>query len=397
MSCSEWNTVKLKDICDYRTGKLNSNAARENGKYPFFTCAPEPYKINSYSFDQDAIILAGNNANGKFHINRFNGKFDAYQRTYVMQSKEPNEVDNTYLYYYLSLQLNYLKEISVGSATRFLTKSILDEIEIKYPNYEEMKSIGNILSSLDDKIELNNEMNKTLEEMAQSIFKRWFVDFQFPNEDGQPYKSSGGEMVESELGMIPKGWEVKTIGDIGNVITGKTPSSKIDGCFGNEYKFITPRDIDNSVFILNTERELSSIGLEQLKRNIVPKNSIGVSCIGSNLGEVYITGEHSVTNQQINTVVLNNITIYPYVYIYLKNMKEDFLNMSSGSAVPIINKTSFSKINILIPDNNLLQKYVQATTCYFDRIKENLKEIENLTKLRDTLLPKLMNGEIKIK
>ena len=78
-------------------------------------------------------------------------------------------------------------------------------------------------------------------------------------------------------------------------------------------------------------------------------------------------------------------------------MKEDFFNMSSGSAVPIINKTSFSKINILIPDNNLLQKYVQATTCYFNRIKENIKEIEHLTKLRDTLLPMIMNGEIKIK
>lgn len=283
-----------------------------------------------------------------------------------------------------------------GSTRAYIGITAQGKLPIIVPPLKEQEKIVDILSSLDNKIELNNEMNKTLEEMAQSIFKRWFVDFEFPNEDGQPYKSSGGEMVKSELGMIPKGWEVKTIGDIGNVITGKTPSSKIDGCFGNEYKFITPRDIDNSVFILNTERELSSIGLEKLKRNIVPKNSIGVSCIGSNLGEVYITGEDSVTNQQINTVVLNDITIYPYVYIYLKNMKEDFLNMSSGSAVPIINKTSFSKINILIPDNNLLQKYVQATTCYFDRIKENMKEIESLTILRDSLLPKLMSGEMSM-
>ena len=396
MSCNEWKTVKLKDICDYKTGRLNSNAADENGIYPFFTCSPEPYRINSYSFDQDAIILAGNNANGKFHINYYNGKFDAYQRTYIMKTKDEDKVDNIYLYYYLSLQLNYLREISVGSATRFLTKTILDDIDIKYPAYSQMKSIGKILRTLDDKIELNNEMNKTLEEMAQSLFKRWFVDFEFPNEDGEPYKSSGGEIVDSELGMIPKGWEVKCLGDIGNVITGKTPSAKIEGSYGDECNFITPRDITNSPIIIDTERKLSSIGINNLKKNLVSKNSIGVSCIGSNLGEVYITGENSITNQQINTVVLDKGHIHPYVYIYLKNMKDEFLNMAGGSAVPIINKTTFSGINILMPDMYILNKFVQSTTCYFERIEENLRENESLIELRDSLLPKLMSGEIDL-
>ena len=239
-------------------------------------------------------------------------------------------------------------------------------------------------------------MNKTLEEMAQCIFKRWFVEFEFPNEDGEPYKSSGGEMVDSELGMIPKGWEVQCIGDIGNVITGKTPSAKVEGSYGDECNFITPRDITDSPIILNTERKLSSIGINNLKKNLVCKNSIGVSCIGSNLGEVYITGENSITNQQINTVVLDESHIYPYVYIYLKNMKNEFLNMAGGSAVPIINKTSFSEINILMPDMYILNKFVQSTTCYFERIEENLKENESLIALRDSLFPKLMSGEIDI-
>ena len=309
---------------------------------------------------------------------------------------DSNKCNYKFLYYSLLYNRESIINLANGAAQQNLSVGVIGDYEINLPSLEEQEKIANILSSLDDKIELNNEMNKTLEEMAQSIFKRWFVDFEFLSDDGQPYKSSGGEMVDSELGMIPKGWEVQCIGDIGNVITGKTPSAKVEGSYGDECNFITPRDITDSPIILNTERKLSSIGINNLKKNLVCKNSIGVSCIGSNLGEVYITGENSITNQQINTVVLDESHIYPYVYIYLKNMKNEFLNMAGGSAVPIINKTSFSEINILMPDMYILNKFVQSTTCYFERIEENLKENESLIALRDSLFPKLMSGEIDI-
>src|SRR5699024_8577850 len=115
-----------------------------------------------------------------------------------------------YLYQLLKspLMKNQYKSMSTGTAQPQLPIKDIKKLELIVPPLEEQEKIANILSSLDDKIELNNDMNKTLEEMAQSIFKRWFVDFEFPNEDGEPYKSSGGEMVDSELGMIPKGWEV---------------------------------------------------------------------------------------------------------------------------------------------------------------------------------------------
>ncbi|MFQ9979755.1 restriction endonuclease subunit S [Clostridium cadaveris] len=423
MSCNEWKTVKLGDVADVLSGyafktkdfieegvpvvKIKNiippNIDINDTQYVSNEMYEEKIKY-ALNYNDILISMTGSNVNqiasavGK--IGRVKLKYTKLllnQRVGKLFVKDNSKCNYDYLYYYLiQPEIRYNLAANAGGSANQANISPADikNIDIKLPSLEEQEKIVNILSCLDDKIELNNEMNKTLEEMAQSIFKRWFVDFEFPNEDGQPYKSSGGEMVESELGMIPEGWEIKTIGDIGNIITGKTPSSKIGGCFGNEYNFITPRDIDSSIFILKTERELSSIGVDKLKRNIVPKNSVGVSCIGSNLGEVYITGEDSITNQQINTVVLNREELYPYVYIYLKNMKEDFLNMSSGSAVPIINKTSFSNINILIPNIDLLNKYVKAISCYFDRIKENIKEIESLTILRDTLLPKLINGEI---
>lgn len=420
MSCNELDLVKIGDICDVGSSKrIYASDYTESG-IPFYRSkevielATNQEIINELFISKDKfnqldekfgspkngdILLAsiGANMGIPYYVNT-NYKFYFKDGNVTWFKNFKNNVNSKYIYYWIKSPLTQQKfiNIAIGSAQKALTIDSLKKLDIYLPPLEEQEKIANILSSLDDKIELNNEMNKTLEEMAQSIFKRWFVDFEFPNEDGEPYKSSGGEMVDSELGMIPKGWEVQCIGDIGNVITGKTPSAKVEGSYGDECNFITPRDITDSPIILNTERKLSSIGINNLKKNLVCKNSIGVSCIGSNLGEVYITGENSITNQQINTVVLDESHIYPYVYIYLKNMKNEFLNMAGGSAVPIINKTSFSEINILMPDMYILNKFVQSTTCYFERIEENLKENESLIALRDSLFPKLMSGEIDI-
>ena len=412
--------VKIGDICDVGSSKRIYVSDYTESGIPFYRSkevielATNQEIINELFISKDKfnqldekfgspkngdILLAsiGANMGIPYYVNT-NYKFYFKDGNVTWFKNFKNNVNSKYIYYWIKSPLTQQKfiNIAIGSAQKALTIDSLRKLDIYLPPLEEQEKIANILSSLDDKIELNNEMNKTLEEMAQSIFKRWFVDFEFPNEDGEPYKSSGGEMVDSELGMIPKGWEVQCIGDIGNVITGKTPSAKVEGSYGDECNFITPRDITDSPIILNTERKLSSIGINNLKKNLVCKNSIGVSCIGSNLGEVYITGENSITNQQINTVVLDESHIYPYVYIYLKNMKNEFLNMAGGSAVPIINKTSFSEINILMPDMYILNKFVQSTTCYFERIEENLKENESLIALRDSLFPKLMSGEIDI-
>ena len=414
MSCNEWKEYELEDIIETFFDYRGRTPKKTNSGIPLITAKivkqgrvnPATEFIKEEDYDgwmtrgiplKGDVILTTEAPLGEVAQIKDTKKVALAQRIITLRGKV-EIVDNTFLKYSLQspIMQHRLFERASGTTVIGIKSSELKKVNINLPPLEEQKKIANVLSSLDDKIELNNEMNKTLEEMAESIFKRWFVDFEFPNEDGEPYKSSGGEMVDSELGMIPKGWEVQCIGDIGNVITGKTPSAKVEGSYGDECNFITPRDITDSPIILNTERKLSSIGINNLKKNLVCKNSIGVSCIGSNLGEVYITGENSITNQQINTVVLDESHIYPYIYIYLKNMKNEFLNMAGGSAVPIINKTSFSGINILMPDMYILNKFVQSTTCYFERIEENLKENESLIALRDNLLPKLMSGEIDL-
>jgi type I restriction enzyme S subunit len=218
---SEWQETTLGEVIDFTTGRLNSNAAVIDGKYPFFTCSPETLKIDIYAFDCKAILLAGNNANGQYPLKIYEGKFNAYQRTYVITPKKQEKIDLDYLYYLLNIQLNYFKEISQGSATKFLTAVILKNLSLELPPVSEQKKIAAVLSCLDHKIENLRKQNETLEVMAQTLFKHWFVDFEFPNEDGKPYKSSGGEMVRSELGEIPAGWRVGELGDVADVKSSK--------------------------------------------------------------------------------------------------------------------------------------------------------------------------------
>lgn len=412
MSFNEWREVKLGELIDSISVKhkfdkdklifLNTSDILEgeilHNNYSDVKNMPGQAKksINK----GDILFSEIRPKNKRFAYVDFDGEDFVVSTKLMVLRRKNNDIDNKFLYKYLTseIMLNYLQTMAEGRSGTFpqITFSELKSIDVKLPPIEEQKAIAKILSDLDDKIEVNNKINKRLEDMAQSVFKHWFVDFEFPNEEGKPYKSSGGEMAESELGMIPKGWEVKKIGDIGKIITGKTPSAKDEDGFGEGYNFITPRDISNYTFILETERSLSTIGAKKLNKNKIDKNSIGVSCIGSNLGEVYITGEDSFTNQQINSIRLDDEKIYPYVYIYLKNMKTEFLNMATGSAVPIINKTSFSGIDILIPEQDALYKFVGIITESFKLIKYNLKEIKKLSDLRDILLPKLMSGEIRV-
>ncbi|QNU23176.1 restriction endonuclease subunit S [Geobacillus thermoleovorans] len=171
----------------------------------FFTCSPTTLRIDRYSFDTEAVLLAGNNANGIYAVKYYKGKFDAYQRTYVITPKDWETVDLRYMYYQIKLIGETLTQQSLGTATKFLTLSLLNSIKINLPPISIQRKIATILGSIDDKIELNLKMNQTLEEMAMTLYKHWFVDF-------GPFQD--GEFVESELGMIPKGWSICELEEI---------------------------------------------------------------------------------------------------------------------------------------------------------------------------------------
>lgn len=220
--------VNLEQILNFRTGKLDSNRAVSNGIYPFFTCAPETFSINEYAFDDEAVLLAGNNANGIYPVKYYKGKFNAYQRTYVITPKKTDEVSVRWLYFAMTKIAQDLKEFSVGSATKFLTKQILNTYEINLPSFSDQENIADVLWSLEIKIELNQRMNKTLETIAQMLFKSWFVDFDPVKAKAEGRKPESmddataalfpSNFTESSLGLIPEEWEVTTVEEIAQLV-----------------------------------------------------------------------------------------------------------------------------------------------------------------------------------
>lgn len=306
-------------------------------------------------------------------------------------------LDNNFMFYMMNYKKNEIENIAGGSTFKEVSGKTVKEFKIPIPPLDEQKAIAKVLSDLDEKIETNNKINKKLEEMAQAIFKQWFVDFEFPNEDGKPYKSSGGEMVESELGMIPKGWEVDSLSNlVKEVITGKTPSTKKSENYGDKYPFVTIPDMHNKVFVTKTERYLSEEGHKLQEKKLIPKNSIMVSCIAT-VGLVSISSEAVHTNQQINSIIPNSIEEVFYFYEYLKLMEDRLKRIgSAGSATLNVNKGEFEKIKYIYPNSRIINKYNNTVKNIYEKIKLNEIENNRLAQLRDTLLPKLMSGEIRV-
>ncbi|MCD9077857.1 restriction endonuclease subunit S [Staphylococcus epidermidis] len=391
----EFKKYLLSEISDYKTGRLNSNAAIENGKYKFFTCAPNPLTINSYSYDDDVILLAGNNANGIFHINRFNGKFDAYQRTYIIKPKF-DVIDIDYLYYYLKFKLNFLRSQSIGSATKYLTKPILDNLEIYSPKSKRKETIiSSILKILDKKIELNKRIIANLEELSQTLFKRWFVDFEFPDENGNPYKSSGGEMIDSELGEIPSNWKIYKLKDIA--------SHKKETFNPKKSEEVTVKHFSLPAY--DNEEQAIEEEVNKIKSNkwIINNNCVLFSKMNPDTKRIWLP---VIDNKKLNVassefVVMESPNNKINSFIYNICLNSQFIDYLKANTTGSTNSRQRVKPTIAVNyklaiEDSIVKKYSEIITPYMEEMKILRSEIGKLTQLRDTLLPKLMSGEIEI-
>lgn len=300
------------------------------------------------------------------------------------------EVDKEFIYYVLT-SANFKRNITneaTGTTIKNVSLKQMREYKFNIPcNISDQRRIASILSSLDRKIELNNKINADLEEMAQAIFKNWFVDF-------EPFKN--GKFVDSELGMIPEGWKVGCLGDMGAVVCGKTPSKSNSNYYGGDIPFIKIPDMHGNVFVESSEDRLTELGsLSQIKK-LIPPYSLMVSCIAT-VGLVSINTKPSHTNQQINTVIPHNKSALFYLYQYIKNNEELLKNMGRGGTTTLnVNTRSFSNIRLLIPSEIALEQFHRVVEGLFKKIELNLHESRTLSTLRDTLLPRLMSGELEV-
>lgn len=271
--------------------------------------------------------------------------------------------------------MDNIKSLGTGSTFSEISGKVVKNIEVSLPNLLNQKRVEKVLDSIDEKIELNQKIIANLEELSQTLFKRWFVDFEFPDENGNPYKSSGGEMIDSELGEMPLSWKVHKLNDIFKINYGKNlPTKKI---LNTGYPVFGGNGI---------------IGYYSSYMYENPK--ILISCRGAASGKIHISKEKSfVTN---NSIVLNEKQ-KNYFYYFKELFKyNDFKRYTTGSAQPQITIANIKDLMYLTPDTNIIDQFNSKISSLFNQKNNYEDENQNLTQLRDTLLPKLMSGEIEI-
>lgn len=336
---------------------------------------------------------------------------------FAVLSVNKDKVDAEYLYRFLTQDsvTNYLQAIGETSTSTYpsIKPSDIGNLDIKLPTLQEQKAIAKVLSDLDEKIETNNKINRTLEEMAQAIFKQWFVDFEFPNEEGKPYKSSGGEMVESELGMIPKGWEAGNFREFTDTVLGGDWGKETEqGNYNKEVLCLRGADIP--------EIKCGKLGAPA-KRFILERNYNNKKL---NVGDLVVeisggsptqsTGRVTYVNEGIlnrydydfvctnfcRAITLKNKKYMEYFYFYWSylydlNVFFQYENGTTGIKNFDVN-TFLDKHQIIIPPHYLLEKYHLIVSNKLNTIQHNGLENLKLGNIRDTLLPKLMSGEIRV-
>lgn len=378
---------KLKNIALIKTGKLDSNAAVTNGVYPFFTCDPITLKIDEWAYDTEAVLLAGNNASGNYTAKYYKGKFNAYQRTYIIESANTSLLSVRFLAFAITQQLRLLKAMSTGSTTKFLTIKMLNDLEIPCPEICVQQKIASIIGSYDNLIENNQKQIKLLEEAAQRLYKEWFIDLRFP----------GHENVEIVDG-VPEGWYIDRADHYFKITIGKTPSRAEKQWFTNSGEgtpWISISDMGESgAFTFYSKEDLTADAIIRHNMKVVPKGTILVS-FKLTVGRVAITSIDMCTNEAIAHFHIDNDLDRAYTYCYLKNFEYDSLGNTS-SISKAINSKIIKSMPFIMPTRDILRQFFMIVQPILNQIELKQKMIFRLTEARDRLLPKLMSGEIEV-
>lgn len=323
------------------------------------------------------------------------------QHVCIIRTDE-SSLNSKYLYYHLlnpAFKSNLLTMANTGATRNALTKGMIERLEILSPaDVKQQKAIAAVLSALDDKIELLRKNNKTLENIAQTLFKRWFVDYDFPNEKGKPYKSSGGKMIDSELGEIPAGWRFGYLDECIQILSGGTPKTSIDEYWNGNIPWFsvvdTPQESD--VFVIDCEKCISELGLDNSSTQLLPVNTTIITARGT-VGKLALTGIPMAMNQSCYGIRPKNDKDVFYIYRLMKESLEVLKGRVHGAVFDTITRDTLNNIPCVIPSPQDIGLFEQTVRPLFQKVLANKFHIKTLSRLRDSLLPKLMKGELRVK
>lgn len=402
----EWKEVRLGDIADVQTGPFGSQLHKENYVNKgtpivtvehlgnkWFTSQNLPMvsdedklRLAKYCSQEGDVIFSrvGSVDRCSYVSKEYSGWLFSGR---CLRVRPRSGINPEYLYYFLTNEgtKQYIRNIAVGATMPSINTKLLNEVPITIPSLEDQRRIASILSSLDRKIELNNKINADLEEMAQAIFKNWFVDF-------EPFKD--GKFVDSELGKIPEGWKVGRLTDIIKLMPGGTPKTSEPLYWDNgTIPFFSPKDV-NGVYCFATEKHITETGLNKCSSNLYPKDTIFITCRGT-VGKVCLAACDMAMNQSNYAIrAIDGYSQY-YVFFLVKSVVERLIKKSNGAVFSAITSKDFDE-EILIPSQKAVEDFTNVIDGFFRRIFTIGTENSRLSLLRDTLLPRLMSGELEV-
>ena len=368
MSSSSWKSSALGELLNFRRGHDLPKTKMKEGPVPVVGSSGIIGFHNEFTTKNPCLTIGRSGNIGNPHI--LEEDCWAHNTTLYVDDFKGNEPK--YLFYLLKTL--GLSNYGGGSAVPTLNRNHIHPIVVRYTSSrDEQKNIAHVLSTLDEKIEVNNQISKTLENMAQAIYKHWFVDFEFPDENGNPYKSSGGKMVESEFWRIPEFWEIVSLETFVEIKYGKDHKKLAEG----EYPVYGSGGIMRYVdkFLYNGESVL------------VPRK-------GTLYNVMYINESFWSVDTMFYTVMKKS-NIAKFIYLFLNGI--DLKSMNVGSAVPSMTTNILNNMKIIKPPSRILEEFNSLISPIFQMIKHNKEENDTLVEIRDQLLPKLLSGEIELR
>ncbi|HFK6832997.1 restriction endonuclease subunit S [Citrobacter freundii] len=312
---------------------------------------------------------------------------------------DPDMADYEYVYYFLKTQYEELRQLSSG-VRKNLNSNDIKNYPIRLPlTLQEQQEISHVLKTLDQKIDLNNRINAELEAMAKTLYDYWFVQFDFPDANGKPYKTSGGKMVYNATlkREIPAGWSASNILSLANLLGGGTPTKTKPEYWNGSIPFFTPTDSDRNIYSLNTQDCITDAGLKNSSARLFEKNTIFITARGS-VGRLALNAVPMAMNQSCYALKAKQDVSFAFLYFLTKELIHHLEVKATGSVFNSIVSNDIENTNLAFPDNiDLISKYAERIEPVFTKIELLTKENQQLIKLRDWLLPLLMNGQVTVK
>lgn len=367
LSNCEWKECKLGDVVMFQRGHDLPKTEMIHGIYPVAGSNGIIGYHNTFTTKAPGITIgrSGNIGTPHFYTKDF------WSHNTVLYIKDFKGNSEKFIYYFLKT-LDFT-QFNTGSAVPSLNRNHIHEIGIIIPPLGEQRAIASVLSSLDDKIDLLHRQNATLEKMAETLFRQWFVE------------------------EVKEDWIKGLLNDVISVKGGTTPSTKEPEYWDGNFHWTSPRDLSNhtAVYLFDTDRKITEKGLSQIGSGLLPIGTVLLSSRAP-IGYLAITKISTAINQGYIAILCNKIVSNYFIYLWVKANMEEIKSSGNGSVFQEISKSVFKELKIVVPPKVVLIEFDQLVEPMFLKIKSNQSQIRTLTTLRDTLLPKLMSGEVRV-